>query len=79
MALSISSCRMTRPRPAPSAVRTAISRSRDLARASIRLVTFTQEISRTKATAAPSAHNAGLHASGQQILQRAHGELEPAV
>ena len=53
--LSVSSCRTMRPRPAPSAVRTAISRLRTVARASSSEATLTQAMSRTNATA-PEQH-----------------------
>ena len=48
--LSVSSCLMMRPRAAPSADRTAISRVRAAARASSRLATFAQHRSSTKPT-----------------------------
>ena len=46
--LSVSSWRTSCPRPAPSAARTASSRSRRSSRASDRLATFEQAMSRTK-------------------------------
>jgi hypothetical protein len=46
--LSASICRTRRQRPAPSAMRTAISRWRAVARASSRLATFAQAMSSTK-------------------------------
>ena len=49
--LSVSSCRTIRPRPAPMAARTDISRARAVARASNRLATFAHAISRTSVTA----------------------------
>ena len=49
--LSVSSCRMMRPRPAPMAARIAISRRRPTARASSRFATLAQAISSTKLTA----------------------------
>ncbi len=52
--LSVSNCRTSRLRAAPSAWRTAISRDRELARASSRFATFTQPISNTSATAPSS-------------------------
>ena len=52
--LSVSSCRSTRSRPAPSAMRTAISRRRTIARASRRLVRFAHAINSTH-TAAPNS------------------------
>ena len=51
---SVSSCRITRLDPAPSARRMANSRRRAVARASIRLATFTQAMSSTNPTAASS-------------------------
>ena len=52
--LSVNNCRMTRPRPAPSARRTAISVERDVPRASRRPATFAHAISSTAPTAAMS-------------------------
>ena len=49
--LSVSSCRTMRPRPAPSAARTAISRRRAAPRARSMLPTLAQAISSTKPTA----------------------------
>ncbi len=57
-----------RARLAPSAVRTAISRSRVLARASSRFVTLTQEISSTNATADAERDQRRLDAGGQPLL-----------
>ena len=54
--LSASKLRRMRHLDAPSAARTAASRERAVARASIRLATFTQAMSRTNATA-PSSIN----------------------
>ncbi|HSE38622.1 MAG TPA: hypothetical protein VLG74_15070, partial [Blastocatellia bacterium] len=45
--LSVSSCRIKRPRPAPSAARIAISRSRRINRARVRFATLAQAISKT--------------------------------
>ena len=56
---SVISCRSSRARPAPSAVRTAISRRRASDRAISRLATFAQAISSTNATAAISVSSAG--------------------
>ena len=58
MALSVSSCRMRRRRPAPSAARIAISDCRDAARASIRFATLAQAISSTRPTAPSSTSSA---------------------
>ena len=73
------------PRPAPSAVRTAISLSRAVARTSMRLATFAQAISSTSATA-PSMMNSGLRMSpDKEFLQRltharaARGSLRETV
>ena len=49
--LSVNSCRTSRPCPAPSALRTAISRTRAAPRASSRFETLPQAMSRTKPTA----------------------------
>ena len=48
--LSVSSCATTRPRPAPSAARTASSRVRPVAWARSRLATLAQHISNTNPT-----------------------------
>ena len=55
--LSVSSWRIIRPLPAPSAARTAISRFRAVARISKRFATFAQAISKTKPTAITNTHN----------------------
>ena len=52
--LSVSSCAMMRPRPAPIAERIAISRRRPVARTSSRLATLAQAISSTRPTAPSS-------------------------
>ena len=57
--LSTTSWRMTRARLAPSAIRSAISFCRSTARASSRLATLAQAISRTSATAPVSSTSAG--------------------
>ncbi len=54
--LSVSNCRMIRPRPAPTAARMAISRLRPVARASRRLATLAHAMSSTKPTAPASTH-----------------------
>src|SRR5262249_777542 len=56
--LSVSSCLTMRSLPAPSAVRTAISLRREVARASNRLATLAQAISKTKPTANSIASSA---------------------
>ena len=48
--LSVTNCRATRQRPAPSAERSDSSRIRTVARASSRFATLAQQISRTKPT-----------------------------
>ena len=53
--LSISICRISRPRPAPSATRMAISRRRAVACANRRLAAFAQAISSTRPTTAISS------------------------
>ncbi len=55
--LSASNCRIKRPREAPSDSRTPISRSRALARASIRFARFAQAISKTNPAIASSVHS----------------------
>ena len=57
--LSVRSWRSRRPRSPPSAMRTAISRCRPAARASSRLATLAQAMSRTKTTAPSSSIKAG--------------------
>ena len=57
--LSDNNCCINRPEEAPSAPRTAISRSRPAARASIRLATLAQAISRIKTTAPNSSSRRG--------------------
>ena len=59
--LSVNSCRTMRPRPAPIAARSAISRLRAVARTSRRLATFAHAISSTKPTAPPRISSVGLH------------------
>ena len=58
--LSTSSCRITRQRVAPSAMRTAISRERCAERDSSRLATFAHAISRTNPTAPIIDRNTAL-------------------
>ena len=58
--LSVSSCRIIRVRPAPSAARIANSPRRCAPRASSRFVTFTHAIRSTRITAPRTASNAGL-------------------
>ena len=57
---STTSCRMMSRRPAPSAMRTAISRARAEARASSRLVRFAHATMSTSATAPAAATSAGF-------------------
>ena len=57
--LSVKSCRITRPRVAPSAERMANSCVRAVERASRRFATFTQAMRRTKPTAASSTSRNG--------------------
>ena len=59
--LSVSSCRISRPRPAPSAVRTAISRRRAAPRATSSPATFAQAISSTNPTAPSTHQQRGAH------------------
>jgi hypothetical protein len=58
--LSVRSCLTSRPRPAPSATRTAISRSRRDIRDSDRLATFAQAINRTRAAVASRPRRIGF-------------------
>ena len=68
--LSVSSCRTMRPRLAPRAARTAISRWRASARESSRFATFAQAISSTNATAPISTTSAATDAADDLLLQR---------
>lgn len=67
--LSVSSWRTMRPRPAPIAVRTAISRLRSAARASIRFATFAHAMSSTKATA-PSRRTISRRVAWSTVTSR---------
>ena len=67
--LSESSCAARRARPAPSAIRTAISRRRDSERASNRLATLTHAISSTTPTSGEQEDERRFRAAGE----RAHG------
>ncbi len=60
--LSVSSWRMSRDGPPPSAWRSAISRARAVARVSRRLATFAHAMSKTSATA-PNRNNNGWRTS----------------
>ena len=74
--LSVSSCRATRPRPAPSAPRMASSRRRAMPRARSRPVTLAQAISSTSPVAAPtiaSASRKGRARSSRRRTTRASG------
>ena len=80
--LSSSSCRTTRQRVAPSAMRTAISRARCAERESSRLATFAQAMSSTKhdgahhreehdsAGAADEPFGERFHADADEVLVR---------
>ena len=68
--LSVSSCRMTCARPAPSAVRTAISRCRPDARASSAFATLAQAMSSTKVTIARSARSVRTDAVDDLVEER---------
>ena len=72
--LSVSSCRMMRPRPAPMAARIAISRRRPTARASSRFATFAQAISSTKLTAPTSTSSDERTLLHQRLADRLHAE-----
>ena len=69
---SVMNCRSSRPRLAPSAVRTANSRCRASARASSRLARFAHAISSTRPTAACSTQIARLALAEDLVLQRLH-------
>ena len=67
--LSVSSCRTTRARPAPSAARSAISRVRPADRASRRFAILAHAMSHTTPTPLISTHNVDLEIAGQPLLQ----------
>ena len=67
--LSVSICRMIRPRPAPSAALIAASRPRAAARARSRLAVFTQAIRSSNPTAASITINDGRTRAGEALLQ----------
>ena len=67
--LSVRSCRTTRPRPAPSAMRTAISWVRRAARASSRLATLAQAINNSSPTA-PSRVSSAARTGAATTLQQ---------
>ena len=76
--LSVSNCRITRTRPAPSAARSAISRVLPAARASRRFAMF----ARNEPDDADGAHQCPqrrLEAAGEPLLQRNHGRSLEAV
>ena len=66
---SVTSCRASRPRPAPSAVRTASSRDLAVARTSIRFATFTQAIRNTSETA-PSRTESAVRTPDTRLSAR---------
>ena len=68
--LSARSCRNSRPRPAPSAARTAISCRRPVARASSRLATLTHAISSTSVTARNQHQQRRLHVADELLPER---------
>ena len=65
--LSVSSWRSSRMRPPPTAVRIVNSCARRVQRASIRFATFTQAISRTRATPPHSSSSAGRTAATWRV------------
>ena len=71
--LSDNNCRMIRREEAPSAPRIAISRWRPVARASIRLATLAQAISRIKPTAPKSSSSRGRGRAYFRFEQRYNG------
>ena len=78
--ISVSSWRISRARPAPSELRTPISRRRAAERESSRLARFTHAISRTNPTAAVRVNSAGrilpTAASCRLLMVVSHPELE---
>ncbi len=77
--LSVSSCLMSRARPAPSARRTAISRDRAEARASSRLAMFAQAISSTNATAPSEDQQSLLDVADHLRVQRRDADAGAGV
>ena len=69
-ALSVRNCRASLQRPAPSAMRMAVSRVRPAARASIRFARFAHAISSTSATAASSSNRSAAHVFRQHIREQ---------
>ena len=76
---SVKTCRTIRPRPAPSATRTAISRRRDIARASSRPAIFVQAISRRRATIAIRASSDCANTSRSMENPAAAGSTSRSV
>ena len=74
---SISSCWKTRPRPAPSAARIAISLRRPSARVNSRLPTLAQAISSTSADRAEQHDQRRADVADDHVLQR-HDRRAPA-
>ena len=68
--LSVSNCRITRQRPAPSEARTAISRRRELYRASSRLATLAHATASSSPTAPSSTSSEVLTLPDHGIAQR---------
>ena len=73
---SVSICASSRPRPAPSAVRIAISFCRDAVRASSRLERFAQTISITIADRAREHPDREPDAAADLLGERLHVALE---
>ena len=68
-----------RPRPAPSAVRTAISRARAAPRASSRLATLPQAINSTSPTAASSIEQSLSHIADELFHERRRPEADGLI
>ena len=77
--LSVSIWRTSRPRPAPSAVRTPTSRSRAALRASSRFATLTQATSSTSTTAPDQREQRGPELPDHLFLQRKSITVRPAL
>ena len=73
--LSVSNCRTTRPRPAPSAPRMASSRRRAMPRARSRPATLAQASSSTSPVAAASMASAGRNGRPSLFPQADHSAL----
>ena len=77
--LSVSIWRSSRPRSAPSAVRSPSSRCRTVLRASSRFATLTQAISSTRTTAPERTMSAGLIGLDRERVNRQDDDRPPRI